>query len=147
MVNLIAAFEWLWNFRVEQLQQFLQHTESGASSELSKFADWLKSQTDGMTDEEAADVEDHYYDDSAMVRDSTPQLLRYAQYLVIYGAFEHEAAGICRVLHRDGKVKAAPPKNLYLDRVEPYLKKAGFRSSVFGREWKFLNPQSSKIST
>jgi hypothetical protein len=139
-MNVLNPFARLWKYKVQEMEEFLNLTDSGISLKYEEFGEWLKSKTKGMDKERVAEFIDLYYDDLAMVRDIAPHMLRYAQYLCVFGAFEHAAGDLCRVLHRDGKVSVAPPsRNFYLDRIEKYLrKKAALGKAAFGKDWKFM---------
>ena len=138
-MNLLILFADLWLTALSELEEFIRLTNRGISLELKKFGQWLEDRTANMSQDEANKFVDIYYDDLAMVRDLAPQMLHYAQYLVLFGVFEHEAGGLCRALWRECKATREPPDNLYLDKVEEFLRQhAGFRKKVFGKEWRFM---------
>ncbi len=136
----LTAFEWLSRSRLEELQTFLDQTERGAQSEFGEFSKWVKGETAGMSDREASDFVDHYYDDLAMVRDVVPRIIRYSQVLIVYGFYEHEVAGLCRLLHAEGVTKKKPKNKLYLHDAKKYLiEQADFKERTFGKAWKYLD--------
>ena len=138
-MNLLILFSDLWTDALSELHEFVRITNQGLSSEFKKFGQWLNQRTAEMNEVEANRFADIYYDDLAMIRDLAPQMLHYAQYLVLFGVFEHEAGHLCRTLRRDGKASREPPDNLYLHKVEDFLRQhAGFRKKVFGKAWGFM---------
>ncbi len=128
----------LWRFRVSDMAEFIRITESGMSSEFASFSEWVDDRTNGMGEEQVGEFIDHYYDDLAMVRDVVPRMLRYAQFLCVFGIYEHEVGALCWFLHRDGKAARKPSRNLYLATTQDYLvQHAGFRKMAFGSDWRF----------
>ncbi len=130
----------LWDYRVEEVNAFLENTEKGISSVYKKYSNKLNAYMEDMSEKEQEEYVDIKYDDIAMIRDVTPQMLRQAQYLLLFGLFEHEVAGLCRCLYHDGKCADKPRKNLYLANSQEFLiQEAGYLKKTFkNKSWNFM---------
>jgi hypothetical protein len=105
-----------------------------------KFSARFDKVTAGLTEEAMAEYIDHVYDDIAMLRDESPQLLRHAQCMIVYGTFEKRMANLCRAVHSDGKITNPPPDKLYMDDVKGYLRlHVGTRPQPFGKDWQWMD--------
>lgn len=135
-LRLFSIYRSLWEYRANDLREFLRISEGGLASKFEDWGDWYEERTKGLSDEQRSEFIDDYYDDLAMVRDTAPNLFRHAAFVMIVGFFEATVADICRLLHRTKKVTHAPRQKLYLDASSEYLTaKAGLPALLFGGPW------------
>lgn len=109
-------------FRFEEVDSFVRHSRQGMRTAWKQFTKDFDKATAGWSESQVSDYVDHNYDDMAMLRDESPQLLRQAQCMVVYGTFENGLAKLCRAVHRDGQIATTPPSKLYMDDVKGYLR-------------------------
>jgi hypothetical protein len=130
----------LVKFKFLELEAFITHSRNGMSATWKKFSKEFNERTAGWSEDEIAEYVDQMYDDIAMLRDESPQLLRHAQAMVVYGSFEHSMANLCRAVHRDGKVTAALPKEIHLRHAERYLHPALPNGhAAFATDWGWMD--------
>ena len=128
----------LTEYRMEAVKAFIDHSQSGMQTMLEEFSAEFDRTTSGWSQELINDYADHIYDDIAMIRDESPELLRHAQCMIIYGTFEHAIVNLCRAIHRDQKAPAPSKRIAYMDDVRGYLKPL-VKSSAFGSEWQWMH--------
>jgi hypothetical protein len=130
----------LTEFRFDELRGFIDHSRNGMASTWKEFGEQFEKTTAGWDDDQKNEYADHIYDDIASLRDASPQLLRHAQCMMIFGTFENGLANMCRAVHRDAKIAAAPPGNLYTYKAKAYLlPHIGKRPAPFATEWAWLD--------
>lgn len=88
--------EVLVGLRFKVIEAFIEHSREGMHATWKAFSKRFDCTTAGWSDDEIADYVDYIYDDLAMVRDESPQLLRHAQCMILYGAFETRSAACAR---------------------------------------------------
>lgn len=123
--------------RLDELAEMMDIAERGMKDQFQDWEEWFEAQTEGCSEDEKQDFIDHYYDDLAMVRDTAPNLMRRALYVMTIALLEKVVADLCRLLSRVGAVAESPPSRLYLQTSKAWLLKyAKFPESIFGSEWK-----------
>jgi hypothetical protein len=128
----------LSEFRRKEIESFIDHSRKGMRATWREFSDKFDKTTAGLTDDDIAEYVDQIYGDLAMVRDESPQLLRHAQCMIVYGTFENSVVNLCRSVHRDGKITTPLKDKAYIDDVKGYLK-AHIRAAAFGKEWEWMH--------
>ncbi len=130
----------LTEFRLTEVRSFIEHSRSGMSAIWNKFSRDFDATTAGWPKDQVDEYVNHIYDDLASVRDQSPQLLRHAQCMIVYGTFENAIVGLCRTAHRDGKIANTPPTKMYMDDVKGYLlPHVRQRPQPFAQEWQWLH--------
>jgi hypothetical protein len=130
----------LAEFRLHSVRGFIDHSRDGMAAMFEEFNAEFDRLTADYSQEERDEYADWRYDDIAQIRDESPELLRHAQCMMIYGAFENILASLCRSLHRDGKITDPPPEEIYTYRAKQYLKPVlPAQPSPFAAEWEWLN--------
>lgn len=123
--------------RLDELAEMIDIAELGMKDRFQDWGKWFEAQTEGCSEDEKQDFVDHYYDDLAMVRDTAPNLMRRALFVMAIALLEKVVADLCRLLSRVGAVAEHPPSRLYLQTSKMWLTKyARFPESLFGSEWK-----------
>ena len=126
--------------RFQEITSFINHSRQGMAAMWKKFSARFDKMTAGLTEEAIAEYIDHVYDDIAMLRDESPQLLRHAQCMMIYGTFEKRMESLCRAVHSDGKITSPPRDKLYMDGAKGYLcPHIGTRPQPFGKDWEWMD--------
>jgi hypothetical protein len=130
----------LTRHRLQEIASFIDHSRQGMTAMWEKFSARFNKVTAGFTEEAMAEYIDHVYDDLAMLRDESPQLLRHAQCMIVYGTFEKRMANVCRAVHYDGKIITQPEDKLYMDGVKDYLRPhIRNRPEPFGKDWQWMD--------
>ncbi|HEX4134031.1 MAG TPA: hypothetical protein VHY84_05360 [Bryobacteraceae bacterium] len=130
----------LTRHRFQEIASFIGQSRHGMTAMWEKFSARFDKVTAGLTEEAMAEYIDHVYDDIAMLRDESPQLLRHAQCMIVYGTFEKRMATLCRAVHSDGKITNPPPDKLYMDDVKGYLRlHIRTRPQPFGKDWQWMD--------
>jgi hypothetical protein len=94
----------------------------------------------GWPEDAIADYIDHIYDDIAMLRDESPQLLRHAHCMIVYGTFENSIGSLCRVVHLDGKITKPLPNSLHMSDVKGYLRPhIKTQPTPFAKDWDWMD--------
>ena len=140
-MTLLGIHDQLTKFRFLEIESFIHHSREGMNAAWEEFSERFDKTTTGWDEAEVAEYVDYVYDDIAMLRDESPQLLRHAQCMIVYGTFEHAIVNLCRALHRDKKIATPPkPKNMYMDDVKGYLRPhlgKRPRPDPFSKDWQF----------
>lgn len=127
-------------FRFEEVSAFIEHSETGMKSTWDSYAKKFDAMTSSWSPEDVDEFVDQHYDNIAQLRDSSPQLLRHAHCMMLFGTFESALIELCRVLHRDGKIEAPPRTKLHMGGAEKYLKPhIGGRPAPFADEWMWMH--------
>jgi hypothetical protein len=131
----------LTEFRLKEISSFIDHSRDGMKATWKEFSKEFDETTKGLTGEQIAEYVDHIYDDMAMLRDESPQLLRHAQCMIVYGTFESSIVNLCWAAHKYGKINDAPTKkNMYMDDVKGYLRPhIRTHPAPFAKEWQWLH--------
>jgi hypothetical protein len=138
--NIFPIQQRLTDFHFEELRGFIDHTRTGMASTWKEFNAKFERTTAGWDEDQKHEYAEHIYDDIASLRDASPQLLRQAQCMMIFGTFENGVANLCRAIHRDKKIAVAPPDNLYTYKAKAYLlPHIGKRPAPFTTEWAWLD--------
>jgi hypothetical protein len=130
----------LTRHRFQEIASFIDHSRHGMAAMWKQFSARFDKVTAGLTEEAKAEYIDHVYDDISMLRDESPQLLRHAQCMLIYGAFEKRMASLCRAIHSDGKITSPPRDNTYMGDAKGYLcPHIRTRPQPFGTDWEWMD--------
>jgi hypothetical protein len=129
----------LTRHRLQEIASFIDYSRQGMTAMWKKFSARFDRVTASLTEDAMAEYIDQFYDDIAMLRDESPQLLRHAQCMIVYGTFEKSMANLCRAVHSDGKITGPPPGKLYMGKAKGYLRPhIRARPQPFGRDWKWM---------
>lgn len=127
-------------FRRQEVTSFIEHSREGMGAIWKNFSKKFDETTSGWSEGDVDEYVNHVYDDMAALRDESPQLLRHAQCMIVYGTFENSLADLCRSVHTDGKVGTAPPDRLYIDDVKGYLRPhLRQRPNPFAEDWQWMH--------
>jgi len=101
----------------------------------------LANTTSGWSEEEIGKYVDHIYDDLAQLRDVSPQLMRHAQCMIVFGTFENCVVDLCKAAHDDGKIPDPLPKgNMGMQDVDKYLRpQIRQRPAPFSKDWQWVD--------
>jgi hypothetical protein len=137
--QIFHAHRQLAEFRFGEVAGFVEHSRDAMKEAWQSFSKEFDQTTAGWTTDEIGDYVDQRYDDIAQLRDASPQLLRHAQCMVVYGTFENAIVELCRVVHRDGKIANPPKDKVYMDDVKGYLRPhIGKRPAPFAADWQWM---------
>jgi hypothetical protein len=137
-MTMFGVHQSLADFRRREIESFIQHSRQGMKATWKEFGEKFDKTTAEWSEEDTAEYVDHIYDDIAMLRDESPQLLRHAQCMIVYGTFENSIVNLCRAIHRDGKITTPLKDKAYMDDVKGYLK-PHIGATAFGKEWEWMH--------
>lgn len=127
-IDIISLYKRVWQFRVEELQAYVQQSERALAGEIARFEKLATGHQ--ITD-------DTFVDEHELVHNVVPRYVRYAQLLMIYGVFEYSVLEICQLVERGRSSTLRLQPNLKSMRA--YLTSAGMDDSAFGAAWTYLD--------
>jgi hypothetical protein len=139
-ITMFSLHRQMTEFRLEEIRSFISHSRRGMKTVWNEFSEKFDKTTVGWSKEQISEYVDFIYDDMAMFRDESPQLMRQAQCMIVYGTFEHGIVNLCRAIHRDGKIATTLKDKAYMDDVKGYLRPyIRTRPAPFAKDWQWLH--------
>ncbi len=126
--------------RLEGIEAFVRISRNAMGSAFVDFGKEFEAATAGLGQDERNEYLEQVYDELSRLRDESPQLLRQAHCMMLYGTFENILADLCRTVYRDKKIPNPPPEKIYTWTAKKYLEPhIAKRPAPFGKEWEWLD--------
>jgi hypothetical protein len=139
-ITRFSLYRSLAEYRLTEIESFVHHSRSAMKGAWEKFSKDFDRKVAGWDEDRVSEYVDMIYDDMSILRDESPQLLRYAQCMVVYGTFETSLVNLANALNRDGKITADLPKKTYMDNMKVYLRPHfRIRPAPFSKEWQSMH--------